>query len=781
MRGMKKQLCGGLVFCMLVMCFAASGFADAGEQTVLYTLFDDSRHTLELHNYDGMSMAVDDTVGKAGKTSLKLFSPTSDFKEGALRFDWEGKKVSQLNAAVADAITEGTAYLAMWIYVPSANDYWKIFSDNYTSSNTALYQKDAWRWFTIKLNNPDLETIFVGSKGAFYLDNLQVIRVPAGQTPEAPEVADPWKRDLSKIVTSPDSEYVKPLYTLYGDSLNGAWMNGWGGASANSDSEHKKNGSASFKLFYGSGDGKGTITLNNDAPISSKNAEIAGAIANKEAYVSMWLYVDPANTGFKVDYWTDKAIGISNGSVTQKGEWVWVKFPLIADVSGFGVEIFAPGAVWLDDFTIISISEENAGGTAPTPTPTPTDPFYSKLNNVPSTVPAGYAHEAYYSGYFNANVGYSIYLPPAYEAEPQQRFPVVYILHGLGGNENGYDIADTYRSILDNPTTYNWIKPMILVLVNGVDYSWYTDSMDGTKPVRSTILYELIPHIDANYRTIASKNGRALDGFSMGGYGALALAFDRPDLFRHALSYAAAVPESFSSMSSANAKEKIFGNSADYYNYAGVYGILQRNRRNIIAEGLELKMLVGTADHTISYNISMRDALTAAGVTTATYNFDVRDGNGPFNHSSGYYGNQMMDSMNFHNKLSGSGSGPAPLPTEGVVITDFSVTDSARGEDYQTAVPQAETTVTVRYTAHNYTQDGKTARAIAAVYDAQGKLAGMHLAEETFTLPAGEDADLEYGFTMPEEQDFYSVKYYLWDGLEQLKPLTAFYDTPRSR
>jgi S-formylglutathione hydrolase FrmB len=73
---------------------------------------------------------------------------------------------------------------------------------------------------------------------------------------------------------------------------------------------------------------------------------------------------------------------------------------------------------------------------------------------------------------------------------------------------------------------------MIIVFPNGLrGATMYCDSKDGVYPVESVIVNDLVPHIDASYRTVASRAGRALDGFSMGGYGAAHLGFKYPEVF----------------------------------------------------------------------------------------------------------------------------------------------------------------------------------------------------------------------------------------------------------
>ena len=125
-------------------------------------------------------------------------------------------------------------------------------------------------------------------------------------------------------------------------------------------------------------------------------------------------------------------------------------------------------------------------------------------------------------------VSYLIYLPSEYERSPGKRFPVMYWLHGIGGAQTG---LPRYIDRLDEAIQAGKAPPMIVVFVNGVRDSFYCDSADGRTPVETVIIKDLIPHIDKTYRTIAGREGRIVEGFSMGGFGAAHLGFKYPELF----------------------------------------------------------------------------------------------------------------------------------------------------------------------------------------------------------------------------------------------------------
>jgi len=126
-----------------------------------------------------------------------------------------------------------------------------------------------------------------------------------------------------------------------------------------------------------------------------------------------------------------------------------------------------------------------------------------------------------------SNVSYHVYLPPAHD-EPGVRLPVLYWLHGTGGGVGG--IGPTAR-LFGEAMEAGRIPAMIVVFVNGLPRSLWADSKDGRAPVETVFVSEVIPDVDRNFRTIARREGRILEGFSMGGYGAARIGLKHPHLF----------------------------------------------------------------------------------------------------------------------------------------------------------------------------------------------------------------------------------------------------------
>jgi enterochelin esterase-like enzyme len=144
------------------------------------------------------------------------------------------------------------------------------------------------------------------------------------------------------------------------------------------------------------------------------------------------------------------------------------------------------------------------------------------------TAPNGTKYVTFPSKVLGHEVSCLVYLPPGHD-ESTQRYPVIYWLHGMGGNQRAG--ASVYVPMLAAATQRKELPPSIVVLVNGMVTSFYCDSTDGKVPEESVIIKDLIPYVDQTYRTIAKREARVIEGYSMGGSGTAHLGFKYPDLF----------------------------------------------------------------------------------------------------------------------------------------------------------------------------------------------------------------------------------------------------------
>jgi len=160
--------------------------------------------------------------------------------------------------------------------------------------------------------------------------------------------------------------------------------------------------------------------------------------------------------------------------------------------------------------------------------------FNIKWVNPPVKLPPGVTHHTLPSTAMGVDVGFNVYLPPSYAAS-QDRFPVLYWLHGAGGDENGgLPIATQF----DAAIRAGQLPPAIMVIPNGGRRSEYRDWEPQRIMPESFIIRDLVPHIDKTYRTIRERRARWIEGMSMGGNGALKLALRHPELFSSVVAYA---------------------------------------------------------------------------------------------------------------------------------------------------------------------------------------------------------------------------------------------------
>lgn len=125
-------------------------------------------------------------------------------------------------------------------------------------------------------------------------------------------------------------------------------------------------------------------------------------------------------------------------------------------------------------------------------------------------------------------VKYSIYLPADYGTS--RRYPVLYLLHGLGDNETGWTQFGEVKQIADKQTNNGESTPMIIAMPDG-GRGWYINAADGTSRYEDFFINEFIPFVDSLYQTRSEKRYRAIAGLSMGGFGTCIMSMKHSDLF----------------------------------------------------------------------------------------------------------------------------------------------------------------------------------------------------------------------------------------------------------
>ena len=229
----------------------------------------------------------------------------------------------------------------------------------------------------------------------------------------------------------------------------------------------------------------------------------------------------------------------------------------------------------------------------------------------------GLSFHTFLSQAAGAKVSFHVYAPSAYTADPARRFPVVYWLHGSGGGVPG---ISRLSALADEAISAGKAPPFLMVFVNGLEMGMYIDWANGRAPLETVIIHELRPHIDANWRTIATREGRLLDGFSMGGYGAARFGFRYPELFQN-VSMMGAGPmqetlERTPRASRVQAKSllrDVYGGEQARFLAVSPRRYAEQNATTL-ARGSRLRLVIGDRDETFDSNRNFHDHLMRLGI-----------------------------------------------------------------------------------------------------------------------------------------------------------------------
>jgi S-formylglutathione hydrolase FrmB len=154
--------------------------------------------------------------------------------------------------------------------------------------------------------------------------------------------------------------------------------------------------------------------------------------------------------------------------------------------------------------------------------------------------------------------------PRSYQRQPARRYPVAYYLHGLWGDETNWTTLGRLHETLDSLVAAG--TPELIVVMPDGDDAWYTTwnslgdyagCQKAAPPQRPNervedycvpwphyddyVARDLVQHVDSTYRTLANRAHRGIAGLSMGGFGALTIAFGYPDVFSVAASHSGAI------------------------------------------------------------------------------------------------------------------------------------------------------------------------------------------------------------------------------------------------
>jgi S-formylglutathione hydrolase FrmB len=204
---------------------------------------------------------------------------------------------------------------------------------------------------------------------------------------------------------------------------------------------------------------------------------------------------------------------------------------------------------------------------------------------------------------------YNVYLPAGYD-DSDTRYPVIYLLHGRGDDMSAWL---NVKPALDQMIADGDIPPIIAIMPDVPSLeraSYYVDTVyNGGEPVESLFFGDLMFHVDATYRTLATRESRLVGGYSMGGFGAIRYSMAHPEVFAGALVLSPAVYTPLPPLDSSAREFGAFGDGNEPFNNAFYTSLNYPAQLERLAEsrlGLAIFIAVGDDEH---HNPNPEDAL----------------------------------------------------------------------------------------------------------------------------------------------------------------------------
>ncbi|MDN7890999.1 alpha/beta hydrolase family protein [Burkholderia cepacia] len=227
----------------------------------------------------------------------------------------------------------------------------------------------------------------------------------------------------------------------------------------------------------------------------------------------------------------------------------------------------------------------------------------------------------------------TIVLPDDYARDNRgnERYPVVYLLHGSGGDHTDWTSNTHIAALADR---YH----VILVMPDGGHESWYIDSpFDSGSRYETFIGDEVVSYVDLHFRTIATQHARAITGLSMGGFGALRIALDRPDTFGAVGSISGAVDPRC--CADEPGIDHVFGDPERHSSFWN-RNVIVESARAFVRAHLDLAIDCGRDDSFVGSNRTLHERLLALGVP---HDYTERPGG----HTWDYWANAIRYQMRF--------------------------------------------------------------------------------------------------------------------------------------
>ena len=194
----------------------------------------------------------------------------------------------------------------------------------------------------------------------------------------------------------------------------------------------------------------------------------------------------------------------------DKGIWWYTTGPLVVGFHYYAIMIDSVPVMDRGSLAYFGSNWESAGIEIPEG---PEGDYYRFNKNIPH----GEIRSLYHWSDINGLERHvNVYVPPGYEKDTKKKYPVLYLVHGWGEDENGWSVQGHMANIMDGLIASGKAVPMIVVMPSG-DIKTNSDVRKASGDIKDILIKDLIPYIDKTFRTYTDKQNRAMAGLSRGG------------------------------------------------------------------------------------------------------------------------------------------------------------------------------------------------------------------------------------------------------------------------
>ncbi len=252
------------------------------------------------------------------------------------------------------------------------------------------------------------------------------------------------------------------------------------------------------------------------------------------------------------------------------------------------------------------------------------------------------------------DVRYCVEIPASYDAPESKarRYPILYMLHGLGDNEQTLFKTGAW-TLIEDLRKQGKLVDFVAVSPDG-DSSFYINSADGKVRYSDFFLKEFMPAIEKKYRLLPGREARGITGVSMGGYGALRFAFAHPELFSSVSAQSAALilesPEQLNAVAQSGSSLRqtlapVYGNPIDVEHWEGNHPLVLARRNAKELRHMAIYFNCGRKD---DFGFEKGAAALDAELTKLHVPHEYRDY--PGDHSLEYFLTHLPETIEFHSR-----------------------------------------------------------------------------------------------------------------------------------